>query len=46
LRTAECPAVLSHISAAIDTDPRLWDIDLSVVHITRWTVAPAGVKLA
>jgi hypothetical protein len=35
LRTAECPAVLSHISAAIEHGSEVWDIDLSVVHITR-----------
>ena len=35
LRTAECPAVLSHISAAIEHGAEVWDIDLSVVHITR-----------
>ena len=35
LRTAECPAVLSHVSAAIEHGAEVWDIDLSVVHITR-----------
>ena len=35
LRTAECPAVLSHVSAAIEHGAEMWDIDLSVVHITR-----------
>ena len=33
---AECPAVLSHISAAIEHGAEVWDIDLAdVVHITR-----------
>jgi very-short-patch-repair endonuclease len=35
LRTAECPAVLSHLSAAIEHGAEVWDLDLSVVHITR-----------
>jgi hypothetical protein len=35
LRTAECPAVLSHLSAAIENGAEVWDMDLSVVHITR-----------
>ena len=35
LRTAECPAVLSHISAAIEHGSEVRDVDLSVVHVTR-----------
>jgi hypothetical protein len=35
LRTAECPAALSHVTAAIEHGAEVWDIDLSVVHFTR-----------
>ena len=35
LRTAECPAVLSHVTGAIERGAEVWDIDLSIVHITR-----------
>jgi hypothetical protein len=35
LRTAECRAVLSHVTAAIEHGAEVWDVDLSVVHFTR-----------
>jgi hypothetical protein len=35
LRTAECPAVLSHLSAAVEHGADVWDLDLSQVHLTR-----------
>ena len=35
LKTAKSPAVLSHLTAAIEWGADVWDIDLSEVHITR-----------
>jgi hypothetical protein len=35
LRTSECPAVLSHLSAAVEHGADTWDLDLSQVHLTR-----------
>jgi hypothetical protein len=35
LSTAQCPAVLSHVSAAVEHGAEVWGIDLSQVHITR-----------
>jgi very-short-patch-repair endonuclease len=35
LTTAKSPAVLSHLTAAIEHGADVWDLDLSEVHITR-----------
>jgi very-short-patch-repair endonuclease len=35
LKTAKSPAVLSHVSSAIEWGADVWDLDLSEVHITR-----------
>jgi hypothetical protein len=35
LQTAESPAVLSHITAAVEHGAEVWDVDMSRVHTTR-----------
>jgi hypothetical protein len=35
LRTAASPAVLSHLSAAIEHGAEVWDLDVTRVHLTR-----------
>ena len=35
LKTAKSPAVLSHLTSAIEWGADVWDVDLSEVHITR-----------